>query len=86
MFLEEVPEQLGALQEAIDEDDEQAVERIAHTLKGSSGNMGARQMSRLCLDLEHAGVSNDLSTAAHLMETLEREFDHVRTQLTALVG
>ena len=86
MFLEEVPEQLGALQEAIDEDDEQAVERIAHTLKGSSGNMGARQMSRLCLDLEQAGESNDLSAAASILESLNEEFDRVRMELPALVG
>jgi two-component system, sensor histidine kinase and response regulator len=86
MFFEEVPERLDALQEAIDRGDEQTIKRIAHTLKGSSGNMGARQMSRLCLDLEHAGESSDLSAAADILGLLNKEFGHVRTQLTALVG
>jgi two-component system, sensor histidine kinase and response regulator len=86
MFVEEVPEQLGALREAIENGDVQTVRRIGHTLKGSSGNMGARQMSRLCHDLEHAGEANDLPAAARLLGAIEEEFDNVRTQLTALVG
>jgi two-component system, sensor histidine kinase and response regulator len=85
LFLEEVPEQLGTLQEAIEKGDAQTVKRIAHTLKGSSGNMGARRMSRLCLDLEQAGESNDLSAAASRLELLKKEFDHVRAELSALV-
>jgi HPt (histidine-containing phosphotransfer) domain-containing protein len=86
MFVEEVPGRRVALHEAIENGDAQTVRRIAHTLKGSSGNMGARQMSRLCLDLEHAGEANDLPAADRLLEAIEEEFDHVRAQLTALVG
>jgi HPt (histidine-containing phosphotransfer) domain-containing protein len=86
MFFEEVPDRLFALREAVDRGDGQTIQRVAHTLKGSSGNMGAKLMSRICLDLENAGESNDFSTAAGLLEALEEEFDRVRTQLTALVG
>ncbi|HJQ28926.1 MAG TPA: hypothetical protein VJ827_06270 [Rubrobacter sp.] len=43
-------------------------------------------MSRLCLDLEEAGESQDLSTAAVILEPLGKEFDRVRTELSALVG
>jgi hypothetical protein len=41
-------------------------------------------MSRLCLDLEQAGGSNDLSAAAGLLRSLKREFDLVRPGLSAL--
>ena len=85
MFLEEVPDQIGALQEAIDKGDTQALKRITHTLKSSSANMGARRMSRLCLDLEQAGETHDLSAAASIVELLHKEFDHVRAELTVLV-
>jgi NO-binding membrane sensor protein with MHYT domain/HPt (histidine-containing phosphotransfer) domain-containing protein len=85
MFLEEVPERLGALREAIEKGDAQAVKRITHTLKGSSATMGARRMYRLCLGLEQAGESNDLSAAASILELLNQEFDRVRTQLSVLV-
>jgi hypothetical protein len=41
-------------------------------------------MSRLCLDLEQAGGSNDLSDAADLLESLKWELDLVRPELSAL--
>jgi HPt (histidine-containing phosphotransfer) domain-containing protein len=78
MFLDELPERLAALKVATDKGDLQTVRRVAHTLKGSSGNMGASRMSRLCLDLEQAGESNDLSAAASITERLEGEFERVR--------
>ena len=84
MFLAEVPDRIGALREAIDKGDTQALKRITHTLKGSSANMGARRMSRLCLDLEQAGETHDLSAAASILELLNKEFDRVRTELSAL--
>jgi CheY-like chemotaxis protein len=84
VFLQEASERLGALEQAIEKGDAQAVKRIAHALKGSCGNMGAIRMSRLCLDLEQAGGSNDLSAAAGLLESLKRELDLVRPELSAL--
>ncbi|HEX2739117.1 MAG TPA: PAS domain S-box protein [Rubrobacter sp.] len=86
VFVEEVPDMLDTLREAIEKGDARAVQRIGHTLKGSSGNMGAKRMSRLCLDLEHAGESNDIPAAARLLEALREEFDHFRTELSTLVG
>lgn len=84
VFLEEVPERLDALKDAVEKGDPQTVKRIAHTLKGSSGNMGAWRMSRLCLDLEHAGDSEDLSGATGLLQLLNKEFEGVRAELLAL--
>jgi HPt (histidine-containing phosphotransfer) domain-containing protein len=55
-------------------DDAAAVENLAHTLKGSSGNMGARGMSALCARLEAAGASGDLSQSFGLLERLKEEF------------
>ena len=84
MFFQQAPERLGALEQAIEKGDAQAVQRIAHALNGSCGNLGASRMSRLCLELERAGGSNDLSAAAGLLESLKREFDLVRPEISAL--
>lgn len=48
LFLEDTLQQLAALREAVENEDTQSVERIAHTLKGSCGNMGALRMATLC--------------------------------------
>jgi len=52
----------------------QTVERVAHTLKGSSGNLGAQRMAAQCGELQDAGVSGDLTHALELLEELEVEF------------
>jgi two-component system sensor histidine kinase/response regulator len=84
MFLDEATERLGALHQAVEKGDAQAVKRCAHALKGSSVSMGASRMSRLCLSLEQAGAANDLSAAAGLLESLKRELELVRPELSAL--
>jgi HPt (histidine-containing phosphotransfer) domain-containing protein len=77
MFLDDARPRLTALEEAVLSDDAPAVERLAHTLKGSSANMGARGMSALCARLEAAGASGDLSQGPRLVERLKEEFARV---------
>jgi HPt (histidine-containing phosphotransfer) domain-containing protein len=77
IFLQDARPRLSALEEAVQNDDTPAVERLAHTLKGSSGNMGARGMSALCARLEDAGASGDLSQSFRLLERLKEEFGRV---------
>jgi HPt (histidine-containing phosphotransfer) domain-containing protein len=71
------------LEEALKSGDASSVERVAHTLKGSSGSMGARGMAELCAKLQDVGASSDLSRASLLLERLEAEFDRVRSALKA---
>jgi two-component system, sensor histidine kinase and response regulator len=77
MFLGDARPRLSALEEAVQNDDAPAIESLAHTLKGSSGNMGARGMSALCARLEDAGASGDLSQGFRLLERLKAEFGRV---------
>lgn len=52
IFRETTPALLDSLEAAIQEKNGKVVQRLAHRLKGGSGNVGAKQMSRLCADLE----------------------------------
>jgi PAS domain S-box-containing protein len=54
---------------------------IAHQLRGTSGTVGIREMTRLCVALEEAGARGQLQAAAALLEQCEREF---QTGLSAL--
>jgi CheY-like chemotaxis protein len=83
MFLDDASSRLQELREAIGAGDAAGVERVAHTLKGSSGNMGATRMSAICAELQDVGGSGDLSRAAGLLEGLEEEFGRVRPALEA---
>jgi two-component system, sensor histidine kinase and response regulator len=81
LFLEDVPPLLKALREAEERDDAQSVERIAHTLNGSCGNLGAVRMAAVCAELEEIGRSGDLATAPALISGLEAELGRVRAVL-----
>ncbi len=78
LFLTDVPPQLIALREAAQSGDARSVERIAHTLKGSCGNMGAVRMGAICAELEEMGRSGNLTTASGLVSRLEEELGRVR--------
>jgi HPt (histidine-containing phosphotransfer) domain-containing protein len=81
MFLDDSSSRLAALREAVEGGDAKSVERIAHTLKGSSGNMGAKRMAKICAELQNDGTSGDLRRAAELLGRLEEEFGRVRPAL-----
>jgi CheY-like chemotaxis protein len=85
LFFEEAPPKLVALREAVEEDDARAVERVAHSLKGSSGNMGAMRVAAVYSEIEKVGGSGDLTRAPELIERLEVEFDRTRRALNAEV-
>jgi HPt (histidine-containing phosphotransfer) domain-containing protein len=81
LFLEDAPYQLEALREAIRVGDAPRVERVAHTLKGSSGHLGALRMSTICVELQDVGHRGELERAPVLVERLGAEFGRVRTAL-----
>jgi CheY-like chemotaxis protein len=83
MFFDDARSSLATLRKAFEEGDASTVERVAHTLKGSSGNMGAPRMASLCAKLQHAGASEELSSSSELLERLEVEFERVRSALEA---
>ena len=81
LFLDSAPSQLVALREAAEAGDASAVERIAHTLKGSSASMSAARMAALCTRVEQAGRSEDPGRAWPLIPLLDEEFARVREAL-----
>ncbi len=86
LFLEDAPSQIAALGESVEAGNAHAVERIAHTLKGSSGNMGAARMTAICSELEDVGASSALYRAPELVKRLEEEFERVRATLKAKIA
>jgi HPt (histidine-containing phosphotransfer) domain-containing protein len=86
MFFDDARSSIDAMTDAVERGDAQTLERVAHTLKGSSGNMGAQRMAELCGELQDAGVSGDLTHAPELLEGLEVEFGRVRPALEAEVA
>lgn len=83
LFLEDATSHLEALREAVEDDDPPSVVRVAHTLKGTCGSMGALRMSATCAELEDVGHSGELERTPVLVERLGAEFGGVRMALEA---
>jgi CheY-like chemotaxis protein/HPt (histidine-containing phosphotransfer) domain-containing protein len=82
-FLEQMPRGLERLRQALAQGDAKRLARIAHELNGSCGNLGARRMCGLCMELQVRGDRGELPGAAPLLERLEAEFERARTRLLA---
>ncbi|QIN80288.1 response regulator [Rubrobacter marinus] len=81
LYLDDALARLEGIREAAAKGDAHSLERNAHTLKGSSQNMGATRMAALCAELQEAGRADDLSRAPELMDLLSAEFELVKAEL-----
>lgn len=77
---------IADLHKAIAASDALGVQEKAHSLKSSSGNMGALQLSQICLQLEKMGQAKDLSQAKTVAQSLDREFKQVNFELSEIVA
>jgi len=61
--LEELPRQVEALRQAIGHRDAPTAQRLAHTLKGTAGTLGATQLHQAAYAVEHAAEDADMARA-----------------------
>jgi len=80
VFLRHVPDQLVAIQTAIESDDEAGLRQAAHKLKGGCLAVGVPRMAALCASLESFPEDR-----AQQGQALEREFETVRARLEPLL-
>ncbi|MBI4396204.1 MAG: response regulator, partial [Elusimicrobia bacterium] len=83
-FLKDAPEHLHAALRAAAENNAEALAQEAHTLKGSSGNLGARGLQVLSMRLEKLGRSGSVQGAKELMRALEEELQRVQSVLHSI--
>ncbi len=84
LFREESPKWLAAMRDAIDRGDAPTLERAAHTLKGSAGNLAAHRTVQAALRLEHLGREQNLAPAREALAQLEEEWKRLDPRLAEL--
>ncbi len=80
-FAQDAPAQLAALRAAIAAKDAGTLRTGAHSLKGSSGAVGARRLSALCTHLETLARSGDLDGSVLAVEEVADELRLVQREL-----
>jgi HPt (histidine-containing phosphotransfer) domain-containing protein len=61
------------LEQALAAGDATTLRKAAHSLKGSSGNLGLQLMAQYCNDIEEAGRTGVIAGLAPLLESLRQE-------------
>ena len=84
VYLRDTPPRLAALHEAVARADVEALRREVYGLKGSSSQIGAVQMARLCAEFEGHVRTTDLTGAPETLRRLDEAFESVRAHLQAL--
>jgi CheY-like chemotaxis protein/anti-sigma regulatory factor (Ser/Thr protein kinase) len=73
LFIQESPKRLSAIQQAIEQDDAQGLERAAHALKGSVGNFVIPTAVKAAQTLETMGREGNLAAADTAYAVLQEE-------------
>jgi HPt (histidine-containing phosphotransfer) domain-containing protein len=85
LFLDEVPKKIAALRAAMIAGDTVKVQRTAHSLKGSSGNIGARAMYDICTQLDDRAKAGELGRLQALVDALDAEYRKVEMEIGRLM-
>jgi HPt (histidine-containing phosphotransfer) domain-containing protein len=81
MFLDDGPAKLQAITEGLAVGDFGKMERAAHSLKGSSGNLGAKQLQDSCEKMQAATRAHRLEESRKLAVEITQRFAHAETAL-----
>ena len=78
LYFDDVPQKLKAIGEAITLGDLDSLRSAAHSLKGSSGSLGAYKMADLCDELEASANDQTPHGLNTILIRVEHEYERVR--------
>jgi CheY-like chemotaxis protein len=85
-FYKNYSDATGKIKESLAKEDKELGVRLAHTVKGVAGNLGARNLQAACADLEAAIKKNTLENIETLLAIFEWNIQTIMTGLQDLVA
>lgn len=86
MFLEDGPSKVKAVIQGLELGDFDKAERAAHSLKGSSGNLGARRLQDVCEKLQNSTRHHQLSESQQLVPELSSSYAEAEVALRKVLA
>lgn len=86
IFLEDTPIRLAELDQSLIAGDVSKFTRAAHSIKGSSSNLGATGLRAAAEKLEHQARTQGLGNVSGLVAQVKAEFSRAQAELSTLVG
>ena len=81
VVLKDIPIQIKALQQAVDNGNIEQIRHLAHSIKGVAGNLGGMHLQHRSALLESAAIAGDSSQMATLMADLQQASDQLKQLL-----
>ena len=85
IFLQEVPPRIERVRNFHAAGNIEEMTRVAHSLKGSAGNIDARRLYDACRQVDDLGRSGELAGLEPLIATLTAEFGKVEEEIHRLL-
>jgi PAS domain S-box-containing protein len=82
LFVNDMPQRMNELREALQQQDLPTVMEKAHAVKGVSANLGALKLTKTAGDIESSGKAMDKDRVQRLIQVLERDFSEIQQHLT----
>jgi len=86
IYLEDTPTRLKELDDSLASGDAGKFTRAAHSIKGSSSNVGANSVRAVAEKLEHESRESGLGNVGKLLSDLKVEYTRASTELNKLIG
>ncbi|WP_020209473.1 Hpt domain-containing protein [Gilvimarinus chinensis] len=80
-FVSDSHAKINTMQRALAAGQSDELRRAAHSLKGSSSNIGASGLMNTCRQIEERAAASELRGLEHLLVDLQSEFSQVKQQL-----
>jgi histidine phosphotransfer protein HptB len=85
IFLEDTPLRLGELEQSLAAGDVAKFTRAAHSIKGSSSNLGALALRAAAEKLEHRAHTSGLADVTSMIADVKNEFARAQAEIAKLV-
>jgi HPt (histidine-containing phosphotransfer) domain-containing protein len=85
IFLEDTPQRIAELDQSLATGDTPKFTRAAHSIKGSSANLGAIALKAAAEQLEHHSRSHGLTDVNELVGKVKAEFGRAQTALAPIM-
>lgn len=86
IFLEDTPLRIAELDQSLSAGDAVKFTRAAHSIKGSSANLGATALRAAAEKLEHESRTEGLASVVDLIAQVKSEFARAQDELKSLIA
>ena len=86
IFLDDTPARIADLRQSLTAGDKDSFTRAAHSIKGSSSNLGATHLREIAAELEHRGKTEGIAGLASRVNDLEQTFGAAKQALEKLLA